>query len=514
MADTDIQWTEKVWNCLRGCSRVSPGCGGAAHVGGCYAEKMAARFSGPGMPYEGLVTIGKQGARWTGVVRLVPKKLDEPLRWKKPRRIFVNSMSDLFHESLSNETIAAIFGVMGAAPQHTFQVLTKRARRMREWFATEGVRERVEFYREVALAGRIGQLNAEERRAPVAGFDGYSVTTLGRVIYDAGSDVCLLCGKEMADGVARKLWCSTECKSKGDYESRMGRWTAPKPTGRAMSPEVGESGHLRVSMCGPDGKAVHRGVHRLVLEAFDRAPLPEEQGCHINGDPADCRLLNLRWGSQSSNWEDRKRHGRQRSYSKLSDTQVAEIRARAAEGDGVCLLGREYGVTDTQIRNIVDGKHWRVPERMPWPLPGVWMGVSVEDQKRADERIPDLLTTPAAVRWISLEPQLEDVDLWAYLKTPQRDRSLAEMRAPSMPGLGWIVQGGESGHGARGFNPTWAKLTQEQCRKAGVAYFFKQFGSNALDFSGTKFKDSHGGDPSEWPAEFNVRQYPTPEVAP
>jgi protein gp37 len=324
MADTDIQWTEKVWNCLRGCSRVSPGCGGAAHVGGCYAEKMAARFSGPGMPYEGLVTIGKQGARWTGVVRLVPKKLDEPLRWKKPRRIFVNSMSDLFHESLSNETIAAIFGVMGAAPQHTFQVLTKRAKRMREWFV----------------------------------------------------------------------------------------WVASQKTG------LGTITHSPAIIC-----------------------------------------------------------------------------AAAAQ-------------------DAMPGWRWTVQHPRVWPLPGVWMGVSVEDQKRADERIPDLLTTPAAVRWISLEPQLEDVDLWAYLKTPQRDRSLAEMRAPSMPGLGWIVQGGESGHGARGFNPTWAKLTQEQCRKAGVAYFFKQFGSNAIDFSGTKFKDSHGGDPSEWPAEFNVRQYPTPEVAP
>jgi protein gp37 len=110
---------------VRGCSRVSEGC---QH---CYAERVAARFSGPGKPYEGLAKIGRGTGghpKWTGVVRMVPEHLADPLRWKKPRRIFVNSMSDLFHEKLTNEEIAAVFGVMAAAPQHTFQVLTKRAR--------------------------------------------------------------------------------------------------------------------------------------------------------------------------------------------------------------------------------------------------------------------------------------------------------------------------------------------------------------------------------------------------
>jgi protein gp37 len=125
---TGISWTDSTWNPLRGCSRVSEGCRN------CYAERVAGRFSGPGMPYEGLVTIGEKGPRWNGSVRLVPERLADPLRWKRPRRIFVNSMSDLFHENVSNEDIAAIFGIMAAAPQHTFQVLTKRPKRMREWF--------------------------------------------------------------------------------------------------------------------------------------------------------------------------------------------------------------------------------------------------------------------------------------------------------------------------------------------------------------------------------------------
>lgn len=127
--DGGIAWSDETWNPIRGCSRVSEGCAR------CYAETVAARFSGPGLPYEGLAKRnGKGEARWTGAVRMVPEHLADPLRWKRPRRVFVNSMSDLFHEKLTDNQIAAVFGVMAASPQHTFQVLTKRAGRMLEWF--------------------------------------------------------------------------------------------------------------------------------------------------------------------------------------------------------------------------------------------------------------------------------------------------------------------------------------------------------------------------------------------
>lgn len=145
---TGISWTDATWNPVRGCSRVSEGC---RH---CYAETMAARFCGPGQPYEGLATLrrakritGPTGdlttevpsrAAWTGEVRMIHEHLADPLRWQRPRRIFVNSMSDLFHEKLTNEEIAAVFGIMAAAPRHTFQVLTKRSTRMREWFEWAG----------------------------------------------------------------------------------------------------------------------------------------------------------------------------------------------------------------------------------------------------------------------------------------------------------------------------------------------------------------------------------------
>lgn len=127
-----IAWSEHTWNPVRGCSRVSKGC---EH---CYAEGVARRFSGPGQPYEGLVRLdadGKAKAQWNGTVRVISEHLGDPLRWTRPRLVFVNSMSDLFHENLAFEAIASIFGVMYASPQHTFQILTKRPERARDFFA-------------------------------------------------------------------------------------------------------------------------------------------------------------------------------------------------------------------------------------------------------------------------------------------------------------------------------------------------------------------------------------------
>ncbi len=109
-----IEWTEATWNPVTGCDKVSPGC---AH---CYAETFAKRFQGvDGHPYE-------QGF----ALKLWPERLDIPLRWRRPRMVFVNSMSDLFHERIPDEFVAAVFEVMREASQHTFQVLTKRHERL------------------------------------------------------------------------------------------------------------------------------------------------------------------------------------------------------------------------------------------------------------------------------------------------------------------------------------------------------------------------------------------------
>lgn len=127
---TGIEWTDSTWNPIRGCTRVSRGCQN------CYAEAVAARFSGPGRPYEGLakfvIVDGTPQARWTGELRFIEKHLKDPILWKTPAKIFVNSMSDLFHPAVTFEWLAAIFDVMARAKQHTYQILTKRPERMLE----------------------------------------------------------------------------------------------------------------------------------------------------------------------------------------------------------------------------------------------------------------------------------------------------------------------------------------------------------------------------------------------
>ncbi len=335
MARTKIEWTDVTWNPTRGCSRVSEGCRN------CYAERTAARFaygwdpsSGevnrPNAPYAGLVRSTPKGPRWTGEVRLVPEKLSEPLRWRKPRRVFVDSMSDLFHEKIPDEYIAAVFGVMAACPQHTFQTLTKNPKRMLEWF---------------------GQLS-------------------GRWMAEPGQEAAVCCGS--AD---------------------------------VIRPEM-----------------------------------------------------------------------------------------------------------------IPDNK-----ERVPWPLPNVMLGVSCEDQATADERIPLLLQTPAAVRFVSAEPLLEAVDLKpGWLRWPGTMLDHA---------LDWVIVGGESGPGARPCDVEWIRSIVEQCVEAGTACFVKQIGANAIhgrfcepfyqdvpsrmrghicktEDEPLELRDRKGGDINEWPEDLRVRQFP------
>ena len=184
-----IEWTDATWSPTVGCSVVSPGCTN------CYAMKLAARLERMGSEkYVGLTHGSKAGPVWNGLVWLDEGALMLPLRWKKPRRIFVNSMSDLFHEDLPDEAIDRVFAVMQRASRHTFQILTKRADRMcdyvtalyaeaddnnRRWFdrgfvwplgaATEMARERVVPFPNVWLGVSVeDQARADERRQSLA----------------------------------------------------------------------------------------------------------------------------------------------------------------------------------------------------------------------------------------------------------------------------------------------------------------------------------------------------------
>lgn len=127
MADSKIEWTDATWNPVAGCAIVSPGCTN------CYAMRMAARLEAMGAKkYKGLTRRSGQRAVWTGRVRCDEGALDAPKAWAKPRRVFVNSMSDLFHEDVPADFIAKVWSTMAATPRHTYQILTKRPDRMRK----------------------------------------------------------------------------------------------------------------------------------------------------------------------------------------------------------------------------------------------------------------------------------------------------------------------------------------------------------------------------------------------
>lgn len=126
-SSSDIEWTDATWNPVAGCTVLSPGCTN------CYAMRMAARLNAMGQPkYSGLTRKSGRRYVWTGKVRLDWASLEVPKTWKKGRRIFVNSMSDLFHEDVPVDFIEAVFGVMTNTPRHVYQVLTKRAERLHD----------------------------------------------------------------------------------------------------------------------------------------------------------------------------------------------------------------------------------------------------------------------------------------------------------------------------------------------------------------------------------------------
>ncbi len=135
MADTTIEWTDATWNPVAGCSVLTAGCTN------CYAMRMAARLEAMGVAkYEGLTRQSGGRRVWTGRLYLDEAALDIPSRWRKPRRIFVNSMSDLFHEGVPADFVVRVWQAMERAPQHTFQILTKRPDRMADLLRAPGFR--------------------------------------------------------------------------------------------------------------------------------------------------------------------------------------------------------------------------------------------------------------------------------------------------------------------------------------------------------------------------------------
>lgn len=169
MADTAIEWTDVTWNPVAGCSIMSAGCTN------CYAMRMAARLEAMGLEkYSGLTRKSGGRAKWTGRIVLDEKSLDLPSRWGKPKRIFVNSMSDLFHPAVPAEFVARVWSSMAETPRHTYQILTKRPDRMAAivsdlpplahvWLGTS--------VEDVSVAGRIDDLRRVPSRVRFVSFE-------------------------------------------------------------------------------------------------------------------------------------------------------------------------------------------------------------------------------------------------------------------------------------------------------------------------------------------------------
>ena len=168
-SNSSIEWTETTWNPVTGCTKVSPGCDN------CYAIREAHRLAGnPHLAvqraYRGTTQRLNGRTNWTGLVRAIPSRLEQPLRWNKPRRVFVNSMSDLFHEDVPTTFILDVSKVMKAADWHTYQVLTKRAGRLRALLEKDlrSYAELKHIWWGVSVENRLHGLKriAELRRAP------------------------------------------------------------------------------------------------------------------------------------------------------------------------------------------------------------------------------------------------------------------------------------------------------------------------------------------------------------
>jgi protein gp37 len=176
--------------------------------------------------------------------------------------------------------------------------------------------------------------------------------------------------------------------------------------------------------------------------------------------------------------------------------------------------------------HLMEGDPGEAPK---WPLQNVWLGVSVEDQATADERIPLLLQTPAAVRFVSYEPALGPVDFdisrWGKCYHPRHEgRDHEANHRDCSCHLDWVIVGGESGPRARPFDVAWARSTVEQCKAVGVAVFVKQLGARPIDVDHSadeahgddgvpkvtpiRLASKKGGDPSEWPEDLRVREFP------
>ncbi len=474
---TGISYLTEVWQPVTGCSPCSPGCHN------CYAAKQA------GSPrlrnhrrYKGLVEgvrspPNRTVDKWTGEVRCNEEDLTQPLRWKQPRVVGTVFMGDLFHPDVSDAFLDKVFAVMALCSRHTFVLCTKRAERMREYLTQEQTPFRISKQSDrIRVAMEAERYSYELRMWPKD--EHYFVSNTGDVFTTHGSARCVWCGKHFTHGQQDSRFCGVKCKSASSYARRASK--NAEPAGaimRSVPNDTSSEGYRRVWIIGGDREL----VHQMVLQTFDRSPVDGEECCHFDGDPSNCHIANLRWGSHSDNLGDCVRHGTYRRYCKLTNTEVSEIRAAHNIGASYADLGRRYDISATQAANIVKGKQWNTVPPLTWPLPSVHLGVTVESWRFSD-RIDSLRCTPAAHRWLSLEPLLA--------KPPSVGR-WSEW-------IGSVILGCESGPNRRPFDLDWARQVRDDCDAAGVKLYVKQ-----LSIDGKVVTN-----PEKFPVDLRSRELP------
>ncbi len=323
-SSSNIEWTDATWNPIRGCTRVSEGCRN------CYAERMAARLSGPGRAYHGLVRSTRDGPRWTGKIGYPEDVLRAPLHWRKPRKVFVNSMGDLFHEDIPDEKIDNVFAVMAWADHHIYQILTKRAERMRDY--VNGV------------FGRYGDINDAARA--VTGLDHIAVLPTQRH------------GMVPGGWPLRNVWLSVSAEDQPTADERIPFLyeTASAVRGVSLEPLLGP---IDLHLSSHKEKELHWCIVGGESGPGARPMRPDwarslRDQCHAAGIP----FFFKQWGAWSPRSEDDgkpfdsfARHNRDRLVDPSGDVHCSQ----EAAGGGYVTMSR---IGKKAAGRTLDGREW------------------------------------------------------------------------------------------------------------------------------------------------------------
>ena len=383
---TKIEWTDETWTPIRArnretggvghfCVHVSPGC---QH---CYAERMQPRFGNP-------VRFAAQDRERVDLF-LDEKVLAKPLHWRRSRMIFVCSMTDLFADFVPDEWIDKVMAVMALCPQHTFQVLSKRPARMQNYLSSPKTVARIAALVEHATHGQRNDLAAKRAIRDRSQWANLAHSEASRARRDEGRRLSQRGENQSVPASASGI------SDQGRLSSSHGdnRWSEDRH--RRSSHSLGES--ERPDSRGSDDQSQKRS-----------------QG----GQPAEQSRARDLFGTAHS-----RHRGLERKSEPTEGQQTSEdVSSRGGcSGDTSVAAGRLNDQGDSRALRHEDQGDFRdlQPEdleaHLDWPLPNMWAGTSCEDQARADERIPHLLDTPAAVRFVSAEPLLSHLDLSPWL---------------------------------------------------------------------------------------------------